>query len=49
MSMENLIKEEKMMTIDSHEGDSKESHKRRREGAKKNGKHKRMSEEEYDQ
>ena len=43
------MKEEKMMTIDIHGGDSKESHKRVKASAKANGKQKRMSEEEYDQ
>ena len=47
-SSEESRKEEKMSTIDSHEGDLEESHKRMREGAKTNGKQKRISEEEYD-
>lgn len=47
--MEKLMKEEKMMTIDSHGGDLEESQKRVRVGAKANDRHKRMGEEEYDQ
>ena len=42
------MKEEKKTTIASHGVDLEESHKRVREGAKENGKQKRMSEEEYD-
>ena len=44
MSIENLMKEEKKMTTASHGGDSEESHKIVREGAKANGKQKRVSE-----
>ena len=43
------MKEEKKMTTDSHGGDLEEIHRRVTAGAKANGKHKRMSEEEYDQ
>ena len=42
------MKEKKKMTTASHGGDSQESHRRVRAGAKANGKMKRMNEEEYD-